>query len=421
MSSKELKLFGKQIFSYNSEKRSALITSNSTLSDPSEQLLKKLNEISGNSAIDININQDTVLGLSAAYRAINVIASSLAGLPLKHYKKSGNERMSLDSELYQLLKFPNEYMTGYIFRESLIGANVGWGNGYAIIKRNASSGKPEELLPIEPYRVSVFKEFGKIWYYISDENIWVPSYNMLHFPGLSFNGLIGFSPITIARESLSGVVATQRFGNTFFGNGANLNGILEAPNELSDTAYERLKKSFDERHKGVDNSNKTAILEGGMKYSKIQVAPDEAQFLETRKFQIEEIARWFGVPPHMLMHLERSTNNNIEHQAMEFVQYTLLPWANRWEDELNRKLLTSEQQKSEYFEHEFNGLMRADAKTRSEYYRGLFAIAAISPSQIAELENLPKPLNGDMYYVQGAYVPTDKIADFYKGKSKSNE
>ncbi|MFA6129328.1 MAG: phage portal protein [Bacteroidales bacterium] len=412
----KLILFGKPVFEFVSEKRSTpIITGN--LADPTQALIQAL----GNNAVgSINVNVNTAITLSAVWRAINVISSTLAGLPLKHYKISDGGRENLrTSAASRLLKKPNEMMTGYMFRETLTALAVGYGNGYAYIKHDAS-GIPVELIPIHPSECLPIKFQNKIYYKILIDGSYqtVTSENVIHIPGLSFNGLVGYGVVTIARESLGGALATQKFGNKFYENGANIGGVLETPGELSDSAYKRLKESWNEKHHGVENTGSTAILEGGTKFTKIGIAPEEAQFLQTRQFQVTEVARWFGVPPHMLFDLERSTNNNIEQQAMEFVTYTLLPWANRWEEELSRKLVKSNAQDSEYIEHEFNGLLRGDSKSRAEYYKGLFGVASITPNQIAELENLPKdPLNGDTHYVQAAYAPVDKIAAFYEGKA----
>lgn len=417
-----VKIFGIKVY----EKRSVPV-STGTLADPSETLINAVTKAMGNNAIGgVNVNIDSALSLSAVWRAMNLISGTLAGLPLKVYKsEEGVGRVPLKKHVAaKVLRRPNNFMTGYIFRETLQAHILGYGNAYAYIKRN-QAGEPVEIVPVHPNDCNVFKDQDKLWYIIRIDNIYQPaisSENMIHVPGLGFNGIVGFSPIAIARESLGGAIATQRFGNKFYENGANIGGVLETPGTLTEEAYNRLKVSWAERQQGLNNSHKPAILEGGLKYTKIGIAPEEAQFLQTRKFQVAEIARWFGTPPHLLMDLEMSTNNNIEHQGMSFVTYTLLPWANRWEEELNLKLIKTSDQDDLYFEHEFNGLLRADSKSRAEYYRSLFSIATINPNHIAELENLPMPTNGDKYYVQGAYVPTDKIDDFYKSKAgKTNE
>lgn len=408
----EFRLFGRSIF----EKRSSMVPVNTgTIANPTDTLV---NALGGNVVGEIAVTVDSALTLSAVWRAMNVISGSLAGLPFKHYAKTDSGRTVLNkTDALNLLKRPNNFMTGYIWRESMQAVCLGYGNAYSILKRNAS-GIPIETIPIHPDNCVPFKDDDKMWYLVRvDNNSYVvPSENMIHLPGLSFNGLVGKSPIAIARESLGGALATQKFGNKFFENGANIGGALVTPGEMSDAVYKRLKDSWAEKYQGINNSHKPAILEGGTKFEKIGVAPEEAQFIQTRNFHTTEIARWFGVPPHLLMDLERSTNNNIEHQGMEFVTYTLLPWANRWEEELQRKIIRTDKQDEEYFEHDFGGLLRADGKSRAEYYKSLFGIGAINPEIIAQLENLPKPPNGDTYYIQGAFVPDDQIETFYKAK-----
>lgn len=414
METKSYRLFGKELFSI--EKRST-VTDTGTLANPSNVLIEALG---GNQAAGVSVTIDTALTLSAVWRAVNVNSGTLAGLPLKVYKSDASGRVHLRTSAAQrVIRKPNDLMTSFIFRETMQAYVMLWGNGYAYIKRN-ERGEPVELMPIHPSLTYPFKAAdGKLYYRIVIDGVsmTVPWWSMIHIPGLSFNGLIGFSPIAVMRESLGGAIATQKFGNTFYENGANIGGVLEVPGELSDTAYQRLKTSWKAQ---TLNHNETALLEGGVKYSKIGIPPEEAQFLQTRQFQVAEVARWFGTPPHLLMDLERSTNNNIEHQGMEFVTYTLLPWANRWEEELSRKLLAESDQDSTYIEYDFNGLLRADVKSRTESYKSLFGIASITPNQIAQMENMPTYDGGDKRYVQAAYVPVDKIDEFYKSKSPQN-
>lgn len=414
------KVFGIPFFEIERESRSNPVPSG-TLASPTQELLNALN--AGNIG-SVSVNNSTALTLSAVWRAINVIASTLAGLPIKHYRTGPDGRIHVsDSVGESKLRFPNEIMTGYIFRETLIAGAVGYGNGYSYIKRNESTGEPVELMPIKQGECVPIVYQNKIYYKILVNNQFqtVLSENVLHIPGLSFDGRVGYNPITVARESIGGALATQKFGNNFYENGATLGGTLEVPGELSEEAYTRLKDSWKDSYHGAKNTGKTAILEGGTKFTKIGIPPEEAQFLQTRQFQVEEIARWFGVPPHMLMDLSRSTNNNIEHQSMEFVTYTLMPWANRFEEEITRKLIPDSRQRNEYFEFEFNGLLRADSKSRGEYYRSLFAIAGITPNQIAELENMPKFDGGDNRFIQAAYAPLNKIESFYEGKGTKKD
>jgi len=404
---------------FEKEERSVEIQTG-TLATPSSDLLNAISSAGLlNSSGPVVVNNSTALTLSAVWRSINLISSTLAGLPLKHYTHGDNGRTTVTkSSAIRLLKFPNDIMTGYIFRESLIANAVGRGNGYAYIKRDGT-GNAIELMPILNNNCIPILYNNKIFYKIRINNNFetVDSAYILHIPGLSFDGRVGYNPITIARESIEGALSTQRFGNEFYKNGAHIGGALEVPGVLSDTAYNRLKESWNEKNQGVEKTGSTAILEGGTKFTKIGIAPEEAQFLQTRQWQITEIARWFGVPPHMLADLQNSSLNNIEQQSMEFVTYTLLPWANRFEEECSRKLVAPSKIGTEYFEHEFNGLLRADSQARGEFYQKMVGIGSLSPNQIAELENMQKFEGGDQRFIQAGYAPIDKISAFYEAKA----
>lgn len=415
------KFFGITVF--EKEER-AIPVPTGTLATPASELLSALHSHGLlNSTGPVVVNNSTALTLSAVWRSINLISSSLAGLPFRHFSESKQGRIvNPNSRVTMLLKFPNEIMTGYIFRESMMANAVGRGNAYAYIQRDAA-GNPIELMPILNENCIPLIYKNRLYYKIKIDNefVVVTSDNILHVPGLSFDGRVGYNPIAIARESIEGALSTQRFGNKFYENGANISGVLEVPGELNDTSYNRLKQSWKEKHEGANNAGSTAILEGGTKFSKIGIPPEEAQFLETREFQITEIARWFGVPPHMLADLKNSTLNNIEHQAMEFVTYTLLPWANRFEEECNRKLVQPSKIGIDYFEHEFNGLLRADSQARGDYYQKMVGIGGLSPNQIAILENMPTFDGGDQRFIQAGYAPLDKIGPFYESKLKKEK
>lgn len=411
------KIFGKTFFEVEREQRSDL----GSLANPTKILTDALG--GGNTSAGVSVTVNTALSLSAVWRAVNVNSGTLAALPLKVYKSGDKGREQIRTNAaHKVIKRPNPMMTAFIFRETMQAIVMMWGNAYAYIKRD-SRGEPVELMPVHPSNVYVFKGQDGLLYYkikISGEPSTVPHWSMIHIPGLSFDGLKGYSPLAVMRESIGGAIATQRFGNNFYEKGGNVGGVLEVPGELSDNAYKRLKDSWNNQSQGIENASSTALLEGGTKYTKIGIPPEEAQFLQTRQFQVSEIARWFGTPPHLLMDLERSTNNNIEHQGMEYVTYTLLPWAKRWEEELSRKLIKESDQDDLYIEHDFNGLLRADSKSRSESYKSLFGIGAITPNQIATFENMPTYPDGDQRFVQAAYAPIDRINDFYKGKSPAN-
>jgi HK97 family phage portal protein len=224
---------------------------------------------------------------------------------------------------------------------------------------------------------------------------------MLHIPAMILDPErpIGVSPILQASEVFGGNLALQKFANKFFGSGANLSGILQTDQVLTKDAMERLRDSFVSKYAGIDKSHKIAVLEQGMKYTRIGIEPEAAQFLESRKFSVQEIARWFRVPPHMLADLDRATFSNIEHQSIEFVMHTLRPWLVRWEQELNRKLFTVSSRQKYFIEFNIEGMLRGDAVARADFYNKLWNMGAISQNEIRTKENLPPIPEGNKYYV----------------------
>ena len=222
---------------------------------------------------------------------------------------------------------------------------------------------------------------------------------MLHIVGFSYDGIMGKSPIRVASEALGIAQASQEFGANFFGRGANLSGILEHPSRLSDDAANRLRDSWNNRFAGIKNSHQTAILEEGVKFKPIGMPLADAQFIETRRFSVEEIARIFRVPNHLINDLTSATYSNIEQQSLEFAKYSLTPYLVNWEQELNRKLLADRELSTHFFKFQTKELLRGDADSRADYYRKLFEIGAISPNEIRTMEDMNKIDTGDEYFV----------------------
>ena len=405
-----IKLFGIPVYSRSVQTGS--------LADPSQKLIDALGGSVTTSGA--SINAETALTISAVWRAINVVSGSLAFLPLHVYKKNNNggrDHMN-DHAVQALLDEPNKFTSDYLFRQTMQATKMLYGNAYAEIIRE--NGRPVQLSMIHPDFVTPIATSEGIVYNIQGRSQGILQRDMIHLAGLGFDGLKGKSVITIQRESLGLAKAAEIFGSRFFGSGANTSGVIEVPGTLTDNAYKNLKESWDTAYRGLGNSHGTPILEAGAQYKPISIKPEDAQFLQTRKFQIEEIARWFGVQPHMLMDLERSTNNNIEHQGMEFVTYTLAPEIALWESELKRKLFTNGERRTHYAEFNINALLRSDSKSRSEFYRGMFAVGAISPNEIRKLENMAAYDGGDRYYVQAGFVPDDKMDNLYNDKNTNN-
>jgi len=361
-----------------------------------------------------SVDQESALTFSAVWACIRILSETIASLPLHvyQYDDKGNKIMLPDHKMYQLVhNEPNPLMTSFVFRETMMAHLCGWGNGYAHIIRNGGF-VPVEFNIIHPEKCEPFiNEKGELQYKVKGYEKPIDAINMLHVPGLSFNGIVGKSPIEVAAENIGLGLALQKFGAEFFKNGATFSGTLEHPGSLSDTAYEHLKESMKNEHVGEGNRWKLQILEEGMKYSQQGIPPEQAQFILSRKFQLNEIARIFRVPPHMLADLERSTNNNIEHQGIEFVQHTIMPWCIRFEQEFNRKIFKESEKGKVFVKFNLNGLLRGDAASRGALYQVLFNTASISPNEIRALEDMNGyGPDGDKRYIQLNMASTDQAA-----------
>ena len=363
----------------------------------------------------IRVNPQSAMGLSTYYACIRAISEDVGKLPLLTYQRlepRGKKRLP-DHWAYPLLHdAPNADMTAMTFREVLTHHALGWGNGYAEIVRRGD-GIPGALYPIHPSRVHlqrdaqgrlVYDVYGNDGIYaaagISAQAIRLQQDDVLHIKGLGSDGYTGYSIVQLAAESLGLTLAAQTFGAAFFGGGAALGGVLEHPGKLGDTAKVYLRESWQQLYGGPFNAGKTAILEEGLKYTRLGIPPEEAQFLETRTFQVPEICRWLRVPPHKVQHLDNAHYTNIEHQNLEYITDTLMPWFVRWEGELRRKLFADEP--DIFAEHLILGLLRGDQAARSQYYKTRFELGTLSPNDIRELENenpITADEGGEMYYI----------------------
>jgi len=366
----------------------------------------------------ITVDSDTALTHSAVYRAVNILSSTIASLPIELFKpdeKGDITKVNSHPGLRLLTRSPNEIQTPYIFIETMQTGPLTWGNGYAYIHRDII-GQPKRLQLIHPKNVQVKATDQYIFYDIQDfeggDKNNVRSMNILHVPGLGYDGVVGKSPINVAAESIAGGLATQKFGNKFYANGANQTGILMHPHQLSAKAQENLKSSFDKKTKGLDNAGGTMILEEGLKYQPITIPPEQAQFLQSRRFSVEEVARWFGLPPHLLADLTKSSYNSIEAQGLEFLIYTLRAWLKRWEQELDRKLLTeSELDEGYFFKFNIEGLLRADSTTRANFLTMMVNNGLYTINEARKIEKMPRynHENADKLMKQVQNVPIDNL------------
>ena len=390
----------------------------------------------GGSTSGKTVTERSAMQMTAVYSCVRILAEAIAGLPLHlyTYKEDGGKEKAIGHPLYLLLHDePNPEMSSFVFRETLMTHLLLWGNAYAQIIRNGK-GEVVALYPLMPNRMTVDRDSsGQLFYSYQMNNSDAPTMktgtvilkpsDVLHIPGLGFDGLVGYSPIAMAKNAIGLAIATEEYGAKFFANGATPGGLLEYPGTVKDP--DRVRESWNKGFSGSQNAGKVAILEEGMKYTPISIAPEQAQFLETRKFQINEIARIFRVPPHMVGDLEKSSFSNIEQQSLEFVKYTLDPWVVRWEQSLSRALFTPEEKKKYFFKFNVEGLLRGDYQSRMNGYATARQNGWMSANDIRELENLdriPAEEGGDLYLINGNMLPlvhAGAFADIDSGKEES--
>lgn len=359
----------------------------------------------------VEVSGTSAMTISAVWNAVNLIAGSgVASIPLKVFKESGEGREEATSHyLYRLVhEEPNPYMTSFSFRETLMHHVLLWGNAFAEIEWDRG-GRPIALWPISPTAIQITIENGEPVYRYNGKRL-NPS-DLIHVPGLGFDGVKGYSVITMAKHSFGLSLATERFGGSFFGNGAWPGLVAVHPGELSTTAKKHLQESIDQKHRGPDRAHSTLILEEGVKVEKVGIPPDDAQFLETRSFSVVEVARWFNVPPHKIKDMGRATWGNAEQMNVEFVVDCLRPWYVRVEQEFNRKLVSKAQRGQICIEFVPEGLLRGDIATRYASYATGRQWGFMTVNQICEKEGWPKhpPEIGDVLLIPSNMMPADQL------------
>lgn len=365
------------------------------------------------------VNERTAMQQTAVYTCIRILSESIAGLPLHLYRytKDGGKEKAIDHPLFFLLHDePNPEMSSFVFRETLMTHLLLYGNCYCQIIRNGR-GDVTALYPLMANRMRVDRDSNGQLYYeyqrTTDEaptmkgnTVILSPHDVLHVPALGFDGLIGYSPIAMAKNAVGLSIAAEEYGAKFFANGATPGGVLEHPGVVKNP--KSLRDSWNAAFGGSSNSNRVAVLEEGLKYTPISISPSDSQFLETRKFQVDEIARIFRIPPHMVGDLERSTFSNIEQQSLEFVKYTLDPWVCRWEQSMSRSLLKPGEKKEYFIKFNLGGLLRGDYASRMSGYSIARQNGWMSANDIRELEQLdriPAEEGGDMILVNGNMLP----------------
>ena len=368
------------------------------------------------------VSAGKAMTLSIWYACIRNIAEDIAKLPIDVFKRlpNGGEEKQPDHPIARLLQQePNDEMTISVLLELMTGWAVGWGNAYAEIERGGDGGIVA-LWPIHPSRCYLHRVDGMIVLDVYADQTSAPGQKaarlfageFIHLRGFGDDPLAGLSIIRLACESLGITLAAQSYGAAFFGNGAMPSLLLIHPGKLEEPERAKLRESWRKRHGGPRNSGGVAVMTGDIKVETLSVPPEEAQFLETRGFQISEISRWFRMPPHLVQDLSKSTNNNIEHQGIEYVNITLSPWINRWEQVLEWRCLDPRERGKLDIRINANGLMLGDSKTRAEYHGTLVNRGLETPNQgrLALGMNPSDDDGADKLWMQGAMAPMERLA-----------
>jgi HK97 family phage portal protein len=364
----------------------------------------------------VMVSEMTALTYSVVWACVNNISTDVGSLPLILYKKrpdGGKDRLT-DHKLSRILHDePNPEMSSMTFRGTIQAHALTWGNGYAEIQRNGA-GAVEALWPITPDRVAVKRDGNGTLYYQVDGSARVPAANMLHISGLGYDGIVGYNLIHQAREAIAMGLATERFGGTFFGGGATFGGVISLKTDLTLQARESFREAMLKQHQGVEKAHGFLLLGNEATYTPLGVQPNNAQFLETRQNQVEEICRFFRMPPHKVQHLLRSTNNNIEHQGIEYYSDTLRAWCVRWEQEIKRKLIAPSERTIQFAEHKIEGVLRGDLQSRYAAYAIGISNGWLSADDVRYLENM-NPLEsgqGKFYYAQMNMLPANRLMEW---------
>ncbi len=349
------------------------------------------------------ITPETSLTVPAVLAAFTILCEDIASLPLVLYERGRDEERTraVKSPYYSLMHDePNPEHTSLQFREIKIGHMLAWGNFFSQIITD-SKGNVAELWPLRPDRMTVKRVEGeKVYLYQSSDGPRVFLRDeILHVPAFGFDGLVGYSRIALAKNSIGLAMATEKFGSKFFANDARPGIVLKHPETLSDTAYKRLGESWDEVYKGAEKSHKKAILEEGLDILEIGIPPEDAQYIETQRWTVAQIARVFRVPPHMIGDVDRSTSwgSGIDSQEQGYANHTLRPWTIRTEQSLAQQLLLPSERKIYYWEHLFDALVRGDIATRYEAYVKAITNGFMSPNEVRRKENMSPYDGGDVY------------------------
>ena len=356
----------------------------------------------------VAVTRDSSLTFSAVYACVRIISESIASLPINVYleEADGDRILQKNHPVQKLLaKKPNNYMTSYTFKDVILTNLLLEGNAYFLIVRDGSA-RPIELICLDPSKVEVYRHEGQLYYKIEGEDATIFQDDMLHFVGLSFDGLKGRSVLNSQRATIGTSIAANVTAGNVLGNTTQVGGIIKHPGKLSAEAIERLRTSWNNTYQGPFAAGKTAILEEGMTFEPSKINAQDRQLLESRRFQVEEIARIFKVPLSLIGHLEKAANySSIEALSIDFVRFTLTPYIVSMEEEMNRKLFRENEQDEHYVKIQVEGLLRGDSNARANFYKQMIDMGVLSINEVRKLENLNRIENGDTHYFPMNYAP----------------
>lgn len=366
----------------------------------------------------IGVKEETALAVSAVYSAVDRISSALASVPVNIYERKGRgrEKATNYDQFFLIHTSPNIKYNSYQFRKTLFVHALLWGNGYVRIHRDTST-RPKYYEIIHPSLVIDIKDVDdRLYYHIQGLKDPIPYWDMIHITGMSMDGYMGKSPIRIHAESIGAALARNQYSAKVMENGGFLSGVIKTPGVLKPEQKQSIKDSWQDRHSGASNAGTVAVLDAGVEFQPLGMSPSDVQLIETLKFTVEDIARIYGIPQHMVGSLDRSTNNNIEHQGIEFVQYCLMPWAVAFETALDTKIHRVDDRGRYYTKLELNALLRGDINTRKEYYKDMLDRGVFSIDDVRELEDMNPVDGGNTRMVMANMIPLDKVNDFYQSK-----
>ena len=372
-----------------------------------------MSSISGGASSGISVSKSSALTFTAVWSAVRLLSESISILPVNVYERepNGDKKLASTNAAYNLVhNEPNYYMSSVAFFEKVMMDLCLSGNSYVRIVRNGG-GTPEALLPLNSQDIQVKMNEGQIFYHNDTQRTIYDDYDILHFKGISQDGILGLSPITQNANAIGWGMALEEYGSKYFTNSAKLSGVLETDRALSEQAIDRLKNSFSNTYNKLQNAQSTAILEEGLSFKPITISPEQSQFLLSRIFSITEIARMFNIPTFMLQEHSKSSFNNIESLSQSYVTYTLMPYIRRMESEMNRKLFKTNEKGRIFVEWNVNGLLRGNIKDRTDSYKTALTNGYMTINEVRRKENMNSIVDGDEHYLPLNMTTINKIGE----------